>query len=108
MAAEQLRDFIENGNIRNSVNFPTLQLEHVVGCRLAVANENVPKILTSVLSILADENINVIDMLNKSRDEIAYNLIDIEGTPTESMLAQMRALEGVISVRLIGDCACDL
>jgi len=108
MAADQLRDFVENGNIRNSVNFPTLQLEHVTGCRLAVANENVPKILTSVLAILADENINVIDMLNKSRDEIAYNLIDIEGTPTESMLQQMRALEGVINVRLIGDCACDL
>ncbi len=108
MAADQLRDFIENGNIRNSVNFPTLQLEHVTGCRLAVANENVPKILTSVLSILADENINVIDMLNKSRDGIAYNLIDIEGSPTESMLEQMRALEGVINVRLIGDCACDL
>ena len=108
MAADQLRDFIENGNIRNSVNFPTLQLEHVTGCRLAVANENVPKILTSVLSILADENINVIDMLNKSRDEIAYNLIDIEGTPTDAMLTQMRALDGVISVRLIGNCACEL
>ncbi len=108
MAADQLRDFIENGNIRNSVNFPTLQLEHVTGCRLAVTNENVPKILTSMLSILADANINVIDMLNKSREEIAYNLIDIEGTPTESMLEQMRSLEGVINVRLIGDCACDL
>ena len=47
-------------------------------------------------------------MLNKSREEIAYNLIDIEGTPTESMLEQMRSLEGVINVRLIGDCACDL
>ena len=78
MAAEQLRDFLENGNIRNSVNFPTLQLERVSGCRLSVTNENVPRILGSVLSILADENINVIDMLNKSRDEVAYNLIDID------------------------------
>ena len=104
MAADQLRDFLENGNIRNSVNFPTLQLERVTGCRLSVTNSNVPRILGSVLAILADENINVIDMLNKSRDEVAYNLIDISSHPDESILNQMRALEGVINVRMIGDC----
>jgi D-3-phosphoglycerate dehydrogenase len=105
MAAEQLRDFLENGNIRNSVNFPALQLERVSGCRLSVTNENVPKILGNVLSILADENINVIDMLNKSRDEVAYNLIDVSTHVTDEVLEQMRAIEGVINVRLIGDCA---
>jgi D-3-phosphoglycerate dehydrogenase len=105
MAADQLRDFLENGNIRNSVNFPTLQLERVTGCRLSVTNENVPKILGSVLSILADENINVIDMLNKSRDEMAYNLIDIGIHPDDQVLEKMRSLEGVVNVRLIGDCA---
>ena len=105
MAAEQLRDFLENGNIRNSVNFPTLELERVTGCRLSVTNENVPRILGSVLSILADHNINVIDMLNKSRDEVAYNLIDISTHAADDVLAQMRAIEGVINVRLIGDCA---
>jgi D-3-phosphoglycerate dehydrogenase len=105
MAAEQLRDFLENGNIRNSVNFPTLQLERVSGCRLSVTNENVPRILGSVLSILADENINVIDMLNKSRDQVAYNLIDIESRPADAVLDQMRALDGVTNVRLIGNCA---
>lgn len=105
MAADQLRDFLENGNIRNSVNFPTLQLDRVRGCRLSVANDNVPKILGNVLSILADENINVIDMLNKSRDEIAYNLIDISTQPGQEVLDRMRAIDGVINVRLIGDCA---
>jgi len=105
MAAEQLRDFLENGNVRNSVNFPTLQLERVSGCRLSVSNENVPKILGSVLAILADENINVIDMLNKSREGIAYNLIDIDNGANEAVLEKMRALPGVINVRLIGDCA---
>ncbi len=105
MAANQLKDFLENGNIRNSVNFPTLTLERVTGCRLSVTNENVPKILGSVLSILADENINVIDMLNKSRDDIAYNLIDVEGHTPDHVLDQMRSLEGVINVRMIGDCA---
>jgi D-3-phosphoglycerate dehydrogenase len=101
MAADQLRDFLENGNIRNAVNFPTLQLERAGGCRLAVTNTNVPKILGSVLSILAELNINVVDMLNKSRDNIAYNLIDMDICPAESSLASMRALEGVINVRVI-------
>ena len=105
MAADQLLDFLENGNIRNSVNFPALQLDRVSGCRLSVTNENVPKILGSVLSILADENINVIDMLNKSRDEVAYNLIDISTRPEAGVIDQMRKIEGVINVRLIGDCA---
>lgn len=104
MAADQLRDFLENGNIKNSVNFPATQLEHVTGCRLAVTNANVPAVLTSILSILAEANINVIDMLNKSRDEIAYNLIDIESQPSQDALVAMEALEGVISVRLIGKC----
>jgi len=104
MAADQLKDFLENGNIRNSVNFPAIQLEHVTGCRLAVINENVPKVLTSILAILAEADINVIDMLNKSRDEIAYNLIDIEAQPSKDALVSMEALEGVISVRLIGNC----
>ncbi|MEJ2532602.1 MAG: phosphoglycerate dehydrogenase [Halioglobus sp.] len=104
MAAEQLRDFLENGNIRNSVNFPALQLERVTGCRLSVTNNNVPKILGSVLAILADQDINVIDMLNKSRDEIAYNLIDVDTRPAENVLDKMRELQGVINVRLIGDC----
>lgn len=105
MAAEQLRDFLENGNIRNSVNFPTLVLERVSGCRLSVTNENVPRILGSVLAILADENINVIDMLNKSRDGVAYNLIDVSSPVSDDVLQKMCSLGGVINVRLIGDCA---
>ncbi len=105
MVADQLRDFLENGNIRNSVNFPTLELERVRGCRLSVSNDNVPRILGSVLAILADENINVIDMLNKSRGELAYNLIDIDTHVRDEILDAMRALDGVINVRLIGDCS---
>ena len=103
MAANQLRDFLENGNIRNSVNFPHLQLDRVGGFRLAITNENVPRILGSVLAILADEDINVIDMLNKSRDEVAYNLIDVATQPSAELLDSMCALEGVINVRLIGE-----
>ena len=84
---------------------PTLQLERVTGCRLAVTNSNVPRILTRVLALLAEQNINVIDMLNKSRNEVAYNLIDISCGVGEEVLDRMRAIEGVINVRLIGDCA---
>lgn len=101
MAADQIRDFLENGNIRNSVNFPTLQLEPGEGVRLAISNENVPRMLGNLLSVLADENINVIDMLNKSRDDIAYNLIDVECAPSDAVIEKMCALEGVINVRLI-------
>ncbi len=102
MAANQLQDFLENGNIRNSVNFPALVLEPSEGVRLAICNSNVPKILGNLLSLLADENINVIDMLNKSRDNIAYNLIDVECVPCAESLETMRAVEGVINVRVIG------
>jgi D-3-phosphoglycerate dehydrogenase len=101
MAADQLRDFLEHGNIRNSVNFPAVKLEPVEGFRLAITNENVPKILGSILAILSDEEINVVDMLNKSRDDIAYNLIDLCSEPSADMLQKMCALEGVLNVRLI-------
>lgn len=101
MAAEQIRDFLENGNIKNSVNFPALYLERSEGVRLAVSNRNVPKILGHVLSILADENINVIDMLNKSRGDIAYNLIDVDSAPGAAVLDKMRDIEDVINVRVI-------
>lgn len=102
MAAEQMKDFLENGNIKNSVNFPALNLERNGGFRMSISNRNVPKILGNILSLLADANINVIDMLNKSRDDIAYNLIDVESAPGEDVLSLMREVEGVINVRLMG------
>ncbi len=104
MVADQVLDFLENGNIRNSVNFPNVSLERAgSGFRLALSNNNVPRILGSVLSILADRNINVIDMINKSRNDIAYNLIDIESEPTADMVEDILAIEGVINVRVFAD-----
>jgi len=102
MVADQMIDFLENGNIRNSVNYPALALERTDGFRLALSNNNVPRILGSVLSILADRNINVIDMLNKSRNDIAYNLIDVASEPTPDLLADIGKIEGVINVRSLG------
>jgi D-3-phosphoglycerate dehydrogenase len=105
MAANQLMDFLENGNIKNSVNFPNLSLDRVEnakkGTRLAISNRNVPKILGQILSVLADQNINVLDMLNKSRDDIAYNLIDLESAPSESALATIAEIENVVKVTLL-------
>jgi D-3-phosphoglycerate dehydrogenase len=102
MAAEQLKDFLENGNIHNSVNFPKVAMERTAGSyRLAIANRNVPKMLGQILSVIADSNNNVVDMVNKSRDEVAYNLIDVAAKPDEATLAQIRAIEGIINVRLV-------
>ncbi|MDR2212539.1 MAG: phosphoglycerate dehydrogenase [Pseudomonadales bacterium] len=98
MAADQLRGFLEHGNIRNSVNFPALTLERsgAAVARLAVVNQNVPGMLGQVLSILANRGINVVDMLSKSRGDIAYNLIDLAGAPTAETLAEIRAIEQVV------------
>lgn len=105
MAADQLMDFLANGNIKNSVNFPALYLDRAVdaeaGTRLAICNRNVPKMLGQILSVLADQNINVIDMLNKSREDIAYNLIDLESAPTDAAIAAIADIEDVIKVTLL-------
>lgn len=105
MAADQLMDFLENGHIRNSVNFPALTLDRAEdaarGTRLAISNRNVPKMLGQILAVLADQNINVLDMINKSREDIAYNLIDLESEPSADSLAAIAAIDNVIKVTLI-------
>ncbi|MFT7686536.1 MAG: D-3-phosphoglycerate dehydrogenase [Candidatus Azotimanducaceae bacterium] len=101
MVADQVIDFLENGNIHNSVNFPKVSLERTNGFRITLANNNVPRILGSVLSILADRNINVIDMLNKSRDDVAYNIIDVESEPGGDLVKEIAEIEGVINVRVL-------
>ena len=101
MAVDQLRDFLENGNILNSVNFPKISLERNGAVRLAIVNENVPGMLGKITSILAEKNINVVDLLNKSRGDIAYNLIDIESRPDDSTLADILAIEHVTKVWII-------
>ncbi len=101
MIADQLIDFLENGNIKNSVNFPNTSLERSGVRRLAIINKNVPKMLGQILSVLADREHNVADMINKSRGEIAYNLIDIEREPQEDLISVLEAIDGVISARVL-------
>ena len=101
MAADQLVRFMETGSIVNSVNFPSVSMDVVSGYRLAVSNHNVPGMLGQMTAVLAERNINVIDLLNKSRDELAYNLIDLSEAPDEGLLEAIRSIESVINVRVI-------
>jgi D-3-phosphoglycerate dehydrogenase len=99
MAANQLMEFLQTGNIRNSVNFPQVNLELAGGYRLAVTNRNVPGALGQITSVLADRKINVVDMLNRSRDDVAYNLIDIGDVADEGLIDDICAIDSVMNVR---------
>jgi D-3-phosphoglycerate dehydrogenase / 2-oxoglutarate reductase len=104
MVAEQLRDFLENGNIRNSVNYPEAVLPRVPDTtRLAIANSNVPNMVGQISTCLAAQAINIADLLNKSRGEYAYTLIDADGALSAQLLARIRAIDGVLSARIVGE-----
>jgi D-3-phosphoglycerate dehydrogenase len=102
MVAEQVRDFLENGNIRNSVNYPDTILPRVPNTtRLGVANRNVPNMVGQISTALAAHRINIADLLNKSRGEYAYTLIDADGTLDDGLLAEIRAIDGVLAARIL-------
>ncbi len=101
MAAEQLIDFLENGNVRNSVNYPDTQMARNGGFRITFCNENVPKVLGHVLTVLADHNLNVIDMVNLSRGDFAYSIIDVENKPGPGVMSAINSTEHVIRARLL-------
>jgi len=101
MAADQLIDFLRNGNITNSVNFPETHMVRNGGHRITFSNRNVPRVLGTVLSILADRNINVVDMVNRSRGEIAYNIIDLDQAPDADTVSAITTTEAVIRVRVV-------
>ncbi|MGV0976088.1 MAG: phosphoglycerate dehydrogenase [Azonexus sp.] len=103
MAANQIMDYLENGNIANSVNFPAVNMPRSPGTsRITFANENVSGVLGHVLSILAEHKVNVIDMMNKSRAELAFNIIDVERSPSSEVIAAIEATPHVIRVRVLG------
>lgn len=101
MVSQQVRDFLENGNIRNSVNFPDVNLPLNDGFRLAIANKNVPGMVSQITAILAESRINIVDMLNKSRGDYAYSLLDINDKVPMEALARLSSIQGVLSVRAI-------
>jgi len=103
MVADQVRDWLENGNVSNAVNFPEINLPRGEGgYRIAVVNSNVPNMLGQISTDLAEAGLNIIDMLNKSRGEIAVTLIDADGTPPDEALQRIAGIDGVLSVRCLG------
>ena len=101
MAANQLKAFLEHGNIRNSVNFPAIELERTTDYRITIANRNEPGMLSHVLTLIGDDGLNVADLLNKSFGDVAYNIIDLDEVPQEGLLSKISTVEGVINLRLI-------
>ena len=101
MAVEQVRDFLESGNVKNSVNFPACALPVMGRNRIVVANANVPNMVGQITTVLAADKINIVNMMNKSAGELAYNIIDIDGDLAEAQVEKLRKIEGVITARLI-------
>lgn len=102
MVVDQLREWLENGNVVNSVNFPEIRLPRGEGYRIAVVNANVPNMLGQVSSLLAEAGLNITDMLNKSRGEIAVTLIDVDTAPAPAVTETIASIQGVLSVRCLG------
>lgn len=102
MAVQELQDFLENGNIHNSVNFPESDMGVLQGpCRILIAHQNIPNIIGQVTKVIAAENINISDMNNRSRKDLAYTMLDLESVINEESLQMLSAIEGVIRVRKI-------
>ena len=100
MVADTLRDYLENGNVRNSVNFPEAVLPRIPGTvRFSVANSNVPNMVGQISTCLADASLNIAELLNKSRGEYAYTLIDAEGSVDPALLSRIRSIDGVLAPR---------
>lgn len=102
MAVEELMDYLENGNIRNSVNYPNCDMGICrAASRVAVLHLNVPNMIGQITGILASGNVNISDMTNKSRDKYAYTLLDLENPAEEDMVEKLKAIKGVLRVRVI-------
>ena len=99
MVAEQLADYLENGNVLNAVNFPNVAMARESNFRIAIANANVPNMVGQISSVLASAGINIHNMLNKSKGDMAYTLVDIDSAVTDVVLQQLSAISGVLAVR---------
>jgi len=101
MAARQLKDFLERGNVKNSVNFPNCEMPASGRERIVVGNANVPNMVGQITTVLAADKINIVDMMNKSAGDLAYNIIDVDGGVSEPVVEKLCKIEGVIMARLI-------
>ena len=102
MAVDQVRNYLEKGNIVNSVNFPEAEMERNGGPRLVIVNKNIPNMVSQISSLVASEGLNIANMLNKNKADIAYNIIDIDGpVPSADFADKLKGIEGVIMVRIL-------
>ena len=101
MAAQELDDYLKNGNIKNSVNYPNVEMPRSAVARICVLHQNVPSILTKITAAVADEGLNIENMTNKSKGENAYTMLDVSSTPSEDAIARISAVEGINRVRVI-------
>ena len=99
MVAENVKDYLENGNIRHSVNFPEARLPRLDAWRITVANANVPNMVGQISTDLANAGLNIEDLLNKSVGDFAYTIVDVNKEPTAELLAEIRAIDGVLTLR---------
>lgn len=103
MVAEQLRDYLEHGNVVNAVNFPAVVMARESAYRVAIANANVPNMLGQISTAMAQAGLNIHNMVNKSRGEMAYTLVDVESPVSDAVLDHLRAISGVLGVRYLPD-----
>jgi D-3-phosphoglycerate dehydrogenase len=101
MVAQQIQHYLEDGRIKNAVNFPEVHMPRTAGSRLAIVNENVPKMVAQISTVLSDANINILDLINKSQGEVAYNLIDTNTPMSEMLIKEIAQIPGVLKVREI-------
>ena len=102
IVAENVRDYLENGNIKLSVNFPEINMPKAEGChRITIANSNVPNMLGQISSILADAGLNISDMVNKSKNELAYTIVDINSSVSDEVINTLTSIDGVLAVRVL-------
>ena len=102
MVAQNMRDYIEHGIIRFSVNFPDADMPRTSGSRITIANQNKPNMVAQISTCLASAGLNVDDLLNKSRGDVAYTIVDLDGPVPAETIAAIGAIEGVINVRCLG------
>jgi D-3-phosphoglycerate dehydrogenase len=101
MVAEQVADYLENGNIQNSVNFPNVSMPRESGFRLAIANANVPNMVGQISTVLAAAGLNIHNMVNKSKGDIAYTLVDVDSDVAAEVKQQLSSIAGVLAVRYL-------
>jgi len=102
MVAQNVKDYLENGNVRHAVNFPEARLPRLDAWRITIANRNVPNMVGQISTCIADAGLNIEDLLNKSQGELAYTIVDVNGEPTDALLDALRSIDGVLILRNLG------